>query len=207
MVRSGATVTKLTDPIIDDQASTDHSVLLTDLDPGKTYFVSTDSMDPAGNKLVTAPLKFVTPAVGVAQTMAPAFRMGTTTGNIAVDRKGLGRITMTGKLGVAQKGTFVSEPLDAMAMVDWDRASGKYDVPLGSTLVVSYRIGSTSTPDKTWSEWAQVGEKKRVSGSGRYLQYRVDMTALATAAAPSLYGIGFSNNGPRADFPTETGSR
>jgi methionine-rich copper-binding protein CopC len=172
-----------------------HSVVVTGLDPETTYRLRVDSSDEAENKAVGKIIRFATPAWGVAEQMTASFKRGTLKGAATVDEADLGSITLTGSRTAVRKGTFVSGVLDAQAMVDWDRALWHAQVPSGSKLVVSVRIGSMLKPDKTWSSWRTVSSKGQITGSSRYIQYKLKMTSPVAAPSPALYGIGFSNDG------------
>jgi hypothetical protein len=108
--------------------------------------------------------------------------------------------------GYAARGTLASRVLDAPAMVTWDRATWRADVPAGTTLTVQVRIGSTARPDASWSGWQTLsGPGARVPGSSRYLQYRLTLTSRAAGSSPVVWGIGFTSNlGPPAHV-TEVG--
>ena len=96
----------------------------------------------------------------------------------------------------AARGTLVSRVLDARAMVTWDRATWRADVPAGTTLTVQVRTGSMARPDASWSGWQTLaGPGARVSGSSRYLQYRLTLTSRAAGSSPVVWGIGFTSNG------------
>ena len=106
--------------------------------------------------------------------------------------------------GGASGGNRVSRVMDAHQMVTWDRLTYQADVPAGATLQVSVRIGSTATPDASWSAWTPVASGGRVVGSSRYLQYRVQMSTTGDASSPVLRDIGITNNGLPFTPPTET---
>jgi hypothetical protein len=106
----------------------------------------------------------------------------------------------------AGTGTQVSRVMDSHQMVTWDRLTYSADIPAGAALTISVRIGSTSTPDATWSSWTQVPSGGRVVGSSRYIQYRVDMSSTVPASTPVLKDIGITNNGTEFKPPTETGN-
>jgi hypothetical protein len=106
--------------------------------------------------------------------------------------------------GGAASGNRVSRVMDAHQMVTWDRLTYQADVPAGSTLRISVRIGSTSKPDASWSAWTPVASGGRVVGSSRYLQYRVEMTTTGASGSPVLRDIGITNNGQPFAPPTET---
>jgi hypothetical protein len=130
----------------------------------------------------------------VAEQMTASFKRGTLKGDTTVDEDDLGSITLTGSRTAAREGTFVSGVLDAQAMVDWEQALWKAEVPSGSKLVISARTGSMLKPDKTWSSWRTVSSNGQITGSSRYIQYKLKMISPVAAAPPVLYGIGFSND-------------
>jgi hypothetical protein len=106
--------------------------------------------------------------------------------------------------GYASSGSQVSRVLDAQQMVTWDRLRYRADVPAGSSLRISVRMGSTPTPDATWSAWTPVDQGGRVAGSSRYLQYRVEMGTTAAGRTPVLRDIGVTHNGVPLNPPTES---
>lgn len=80
------------------------------------------------------------------------------------------------------------------------------DVSDGAKVTVRVRTGSTSSPDKSWSAWRQVGDGERVGGPGsRYIQYEINLVAKAKGSAPVFRGIGFGHNGNPIETPKETG--
>jgi methionine-rich copper-binding protein CopC len=187
-----------------DDLSTDHALVLTGLDPGKTYFINGMSTDAAGNTGQSGTLQFITPAWGVSEQSAPDFKRGSMSGDVKVDDQDpLGRVTLSGAGSTARSGTFVSGLLDAQAMVVWDRAIWDGTIPAGATASLQVRTGSTSSPDTSWTDWTKVPANGRVSGTSRYLQYRVQISAGAGADAPSLWAIGFSHNGDEPPIQIE----
>ena len=183
----------------------EHSVVLSGLSPDTAYWVNAESTDVAGNKVSSKAIRFVTPAWGVAEQMTASFKRGTFTGASTVDEADLGSITLAGIPTTARTGTFVSGVLDAQAMVDWGRAIWHADVPTGTKLVISVRTGSTLKPDSTWSDWSTLTTKGQLTGSSRYIQYKIKMTSAVGTAAPVLYGIGFSHDGAQLP-PVREGS-
>ncbi len=188
---------KLTERARSTTLTKTHSVVVTGFDAGRTYSVAVTAVDGAGNSRDSKAKRFVTPAEGVAQEMAPSFVLGAQTGDVKVDRASTGSVTLKGATSGARSGTLTSSLLDAAAMADWDRAVWDADLPSGTTMTVKVRTGSTKKPDSSWSSWKTVGSSGRLKHSGRYLQYSVTLSAPAGKAAPTLYGIGFSNNAKR----------
>jgi hypothetical protein len=116
-----------------------------------------------------------------------------------VEDASTGAVTLRG----SGSGRFVSGLLDSQQMVTWRRADWQASVPAGTTLSVSVRTGSMSRPDGSWSGWRPVRPGQRIGTPGRYLQYRVDMTA-SGSAAPALSGIGFTHSGEQPAAVGET---
>lgn len=196
VVRLGAGAASMETAAEDDGLSTTHALVVTGLRPGTSAVVRAVSVDAAGNQRQSGLLKLVVPAWGVSEQSAPAFERGTLSGAAVIDdRDPLGRVTLAGTTGTARSGSFVSALLDARAMVDWDRAVRDLSAGRGATVALQVRSGSTSTPDQTWTDWTTVPASGRVVGSSRYLQYRVQLKAAVGAVAPSLWAVGFSNNG------------
>jgi hypothetical protein len=194
VVQLGESATKLEERARAIDPIRQHSVLLTGLDPETTYWLKVESADVAGNEVLSKVITFETPEWGVADQMTASFKRGTVSGAATIDEADLGSITLTGSRTATRKGTFVSGVLDAQAMVDWHKAMWDAQVPSGSKLVVSVRTGSTLEPDKTWSDWSTVDSEGPITGSSRYIQYKLKMTSPVATAAPILYGIGFSND-------------
>ena len=205
VVQAGKSTSTMTEAARADELSTDHALVLSGLEPGQTYYINGISTDTAGNTGTSGTKQFITPANGVSEQSAPAFRRGTLSGNAAINDSSLGRVTLTGALTRARSGTFTSGLLDAQRMVDWDRAIWDATRPAGVTTTLAVRFGSTTTPDSTWSAWRSLPADGRIVGGSRYIQYRVQMSAPIGVAAPSLWAIGFSHNGDAPPRDTESG--
>jgi methionine-rich copper-binding protein CopC len=203
-VELGPSAAKLAMVASDGTATTDHEVLLTGLDPDATYWFVAGSADPSGNRATTKARSFSTPAAGVTDQQAASFRLGKASGDVVVDDSGLGAISLTGKTPGKRAGTFTSRVLDAQAMTDWDRAFTRVDLPKGTKLSISVRTGSMAVPDGSWTDWTTVPKSGQVSGSSRYLQYKLTLEASSRAAAPSVSAVGFSNNAGSIEHEKET---
>jgi hypothetical protein len=204
VVDYGRSPTSLSQQRMDTDLVRDHRIVLTDLEPDRTYFARLSSTDAAGNAGPRRVVRFVTPARGVAEHATAGFERGTTSGSAVVDPDGLGSVTLASG-SAARSGTFVSGVLDARVMADWERAVWTATAPARTSLTVSVRTGSTAVPDATWSGWARLERSgARVRGSSRFLQYRVEMTA-AASASPALDAIGVSHNGVPPVPPKEGG--
>jgi hypothetical protein len=208
LVRFGSSADNLNGVRIDPALVQDHRVVVTGLQPSQTYWVGTTSTDAAGNAATGSTVQFTTPGTGVAEQTAASFRRGSTTGQAAIGTSGFGSVTLaddaSGTNGKRRSGSFDSGVVDAQAMVDWDRVMLRADVPSGCTLTVRVRTGSTAVPDGSWSSWRTVADGDRVGKGSRYIQYRVELTSQARTGTPSLFGIGFVNNGTPLATATET---
>jgi hypothetical protein len=176
------------------------------------------------------PARFVTAAYGVADRTGQQFRMSRGGAGLTVHPDGLGVLSLAASGGAGTRegpgvdsravgtsarpgpgasawyvtsGSMVSRVLDAGQMVTWDRLSYRADLPLGTVLRISVRTGSTSTPDATWSGWSTVRQGGRVTGSSRYVQYRVQMWTARPGATPVLRGVGITSSGMPLRTPTE----
>jgi hypothetical protein len=81
---------------------------------------------------------------------------------------------------LAPKGTYESEPRDALAPATWGAISWRGTVPAGARVEISTRSGNTETPDDNWSAWSAaytVPEGSPISSpKARYLQWRATLT-------------------------------
>jgi hypothetical protein len=89
----------------------------------------------------------------------------------------------------AASGTYESTVRDTDAISSWGKVSFKGENP--QFIEVSTRSGNTSTPDKTWSDWAVVDATGTVaSPSARFVQWKAVLTADATLP-PALNSVTF----------------
>jgi len=207
-VRIGDSLTKTVERKVSAALTTSHEFVVTNLQPGRTYLISTVSQDRAGNRTISKAIRFITPAPGIAQQTPESFRLGRPSGDAVVSETGVGSITLRGASTSARAGGYTSGVLDAHELVDWDRATVSAQISKGTKGTVSVRLGSTAVPDGTWTGWTSLPTRGpttgRVRGTSRYLQYRIDMSAPAGVGAPRLFSIGFSHNGAPLDVETET---
>ena len=105
----------------------------------------------------------------------------------------------------AQKGTYISEVLDAGAISKWGRISWRADSLLGVQVTLATRSGNTSEADETWSAWSEehtAPEGEEItSPPARFIQYRATLTAANAEATPVLEEVSIaylnSNQPPR----------
>jgi hypothetical protein len=193
------------EPLSASGTRTSHTVVATRLRPDTTYHYRIRSTDAAGNVVLwpaegQAPARFVSSAVGVADRTAAQFRTGRGGAGTAVRPDGVGALALAPG---ARTGSRVSRVLDAGQMVTWDRLTYAATVPIGCSLRISVRTGSTSTPDASWSAWTPVAQGGRIKASSRYVQYRVELTAVRAGRTPTLHYLGITNNATYTPPPGE----
>jgi methionine-rich copper-binding protein CopC len=205
-VEFGTSPGSLTSSRVDAEAVTAHHVVLTHLAPGGIYYYRVVSRDAAGNVTASRTRRLVGADRGVADTTVAQFRQGTRHA-AAIGAAADGEL----RLARGQRSaSFTSRVMDAMAMVTWDRASWRAQVPAGTSLRVSVRAGSISRPDGTWTRWTPLPGSgaglAKLLGSSRYLQYRVELVSSDPASTPVLSSIGFTyTGGPVSLFPRAGG--
>ena len=99
--------------------------------------------------------------------------------------------------------TFTSRTLNAGQLVNWESMSWTSQTPAGSSLVFSYRIGNTPTPDGTWTSFQPVlTTGAALSGNSQYIQYQVALATSNDMNTPVLedvsitYSVGADVNAP-----------
>jgi hypothetical protein len=188
-----------------DDGGVRHGVMLTGLAPRTRYVFRVVNRTARGTS-TSKRATFTTPQTGVADSRLAQWRMGAASG-VRVSN------TSDGELSVARgriRGTYRSRVLDAQSMATWRSARLDAGVPRGSTVRVSVRTGSTSSPDRYWSRWvpmssAQASLLHRVPDS-RYIQYRLVLTG-ARGREPVVRSVGFTTGGTPKTFPLETNPR
>ncbi len=94
--------------------------------------------------------------------------------------------------GVAARGLYISDVLDAGPAATWGEASWRAGTPGGSSVRLATRSGNTGAPDDTWSDWTAVdgSESGAVeSPSARFLQWRAELERGAGNASPRLFEV------------------
>jgi hypothetical protein len=197
----GRSATKLTSSRADETATREHTVVLTGLPADTTLWLRISSADPAGNVGTRAGLvRLQTERAGVAMQTLAEFRAGQSSGDLRVSEAGLGALTLPG----GGSGSHVSLVLDAHQKADWRRSVVRAALPGSSTLVLRVRTGSTPDVDGSWSPWQRVGADGTFTGSGRYLQFGLDLTAPA-GTTPTVRALGFTHTGNLPVGERETG--
>jgi hypothetical protein len=103
-----------------------------------------------------------------------------------------------GKLYVLQdryvnKGTVVSDVLDAKIISRWGALRWKAETPAGTRVTISVRSGNLAEPDETWSDWsAEQTDPETAIGaapSARFLQYRLMLSTENPKVSPVLRSV------------------
>jgi hypothetical protein len=91
----------------------------------------------------------------------------------------------------ATEGTLDSRILRGVPVADWGRAYVEADVPAGTNVDLQYRVGSTETPDGTWTPWTpplRSGERPNLKAA-RFAQFRLKLTAARGGASPVVESV------------------
>lgn len=91
----------------------------------------------------------------------------------------------------ATEGTLESKVLKGSPVADWGRAYLDAEVPAGTGVELQFRVGSTETPDSTWSPWTpplRSGERPHLKPT-RFAQFRLRLTSSRGGATPTVEGI------------------
>src|SRR5215217_4625908 len=105
----------------------------------------------------------------------------------------------------AASGTFESRVFDSgKSASDWLKLDSTPQKPTGTNAGFETRSGNTATPDSTWSAWEAIGADGTIaSPSGRYVQYRANLSTTDASATPSVQQvtIGYGAGGPDITAP------
>ncbi len=188
----------MTEHRLDGALVRQHEVVLTGLAGDHPYVLRVSSEDASGNRTSGKSLiRLRTAAPGVAVQAAEDYRTGTASGDLEVSEDGFGALS----LPKGGSGRYVSAVLDARQKVDWRTAVVRSALPVGATLELRVRSGSTPDPDGSWSGWRTVaGDGASVGGAGRYLQFQLTLSA-PVGSSPVVTALGFTHSGrlPVAD--------
>jgi len=97
--------------------------------------------------------------------------------------------------GLARKGTFVSQALDAQQIARWGTMQVAGNAPAGTHVTIATRSGNVTEPDeRTWSSWSK--EVPLESGflpigapAARFLQYRLTLSTSNPKVTPNVSGV------------------
>lgn len=93
----------------------------------------------------------------------------------------------------SSSGEYLSRVFDAGSPVVWTRMSWIAEAPLGTNLVQMVRMGTTATPDATWTDFIPVASSgATIGGKSRYLQYRTQLTTSIPGRTPVLHNVALS---------------
>jgi hypothetical protein len=95
----------------------------------------------------------------------------------------------------AAAGSYLSKVFDAAASVNWLTMSWTATTPAGTAIAMSYRTGSTPTPDATWTPFAPVPTSGApLTGSSRYVQFKIQASTTVPAQTPVLKDVTIGYN-------------
>ncbi len=100
----------------------------------------------------------------------------------------------------AASGSFLSRVFDALAPLDWRSIQWVARAPLGTSIAISVRMGSTPTPpaDGTasggWTAFVPITAPGPLTGNSQFIQYRADMTTSDPNQTPELDDIMISTD-------------
>jgi hypothetical protein len=84
---------------------------------------------------------------------------------------------------------FTSRVIDAAAPANWTSVGVTADLPSGTAIAMSVRMGNTATPDGSWTAWTTVPAGGSISGSSRYIQYRATLSTTDPNQTPTLRDV------------------
>jgi hypothetical protein len=91
----------------------------------------------------------------------------------------------------ATEGTLESRVLKGNPLADWGRTYLDAEAPTGTSVELQFRVGSTETPDSTWSPWSpplRSGERPSMKAA-RAAQFRLRLTSTRGGASPIVEGV------------------
>lgn len=97
----------------------------------------------------------------------------------------------------AQKGTFISEPIDSQISARWGTLSFRSINPKGTRLGLQFRTGNAPEPDQTWTEWSSIitnsdSSTPLKSPLMRYSQWKAILKSTSGDATPILENVTIS---------------
>ena len=129
-------------------------------------------------------VKVVEHLTSIAQQMRPiASDFSAGGGTVVVD-------WMTLDPPYSSPGTFLSRVFDSGTAVSWGTLIWSSQVPTGTSLVMSTRIGNTPTPDATWTAFTDVLRSgASIGGGSRFIQYRAQLATTDAAKTPAVNDV------------------
>jgi hypothetical protein len=93
----------------------------------------------------------------------------------------------------AERGSVLSEVLDAKIVSKWGALRWEGQRPEGTSVSVATRSGNVAEPDDTWSDWSAEqtdAEQATIAAPhARFLQYRVTLTTTDPARSPTVRAV------------------
>jgi hypothetical protein len=93
----------------------------------------------------------------------------------------------------AERGSVLSEVLDAKIISRWGSLRWQGEVPDGTSVSVVTRSGNVADPDDTWSDWSaeqtDVRQAIVAAPNARFLQYRVTLATTDPALTPAIRAL------------------
>lgn len=90
----------------------------------------------------------------------------------------------------ADRGTIVSDVLDAKIPTVWGAVSWKAATPTGTSVTFAARSGNVAEPDETWSDWSREEtdptNARVLAPTARYLQYRLTLATNDPKVTPEV---------------------
>ncbi len=83
-------------------------------------------------------------------------------------------------------GIFTSRVFNHGISANWGIINWIASTPTGTALAISARVGNTATPDGTWTAFTPLTNNTSVGLSGRYLQYRANLSNSINNVTPTL---------------------
>ena len=89
----------------------------------------------------------------------------------------------------AMSGSY-SMVFDAGTSATWQKLTSTLALVNGTSATISYRVGDTATPDASWTALTPLAASGGVlSGSGRYIQFTVQLSTTDASKAPALKDV------------------
>jgi hypothetical protein len=101
----------------------------------------------------------------------------------------------------SSNGNYTSCIQDGGGIVNWSSLSAVSDLPSGTSVSFETR---TSVNGTVWSDWAVVSGGNITSPSGRYFQYRVNLTTSNVIRSPEVQQVSVNYYGPSSVVMTPT---
>jgi hypothetical protein len=94
-------------------------------------------------------------------------------------------------------GTFLSRVFDAGGQAKWGPLWWDGYTPVGTSLTLSARAGSTPVPDSSWSAFVPITVSgASIGATSRYVQYRAVLGTNNINESPALWGVAIGYNTP-----------